>query len=87
MYTVVMMKHKDRDTLSSVDIVTYETLSDVMIFLADNFGGDSQKFHFYRDRNIEGDFYICMKPATHNANKYDIIQVFGSKHGEIHYVN
>lgn len=89
-FTVVMMKHEDRKTLSRVSVVTFENLSDVMLFLADNFGGDSEKFHFYRFPHGEDgskDFYICMKPARHNGDKFDMIQVFGNDYGEIRPVN
>lgn len=87
MYTIVMMKHKDRYTLSKVSVVSYETLSEVMIFLADNFGGMSEEFHFYRDKAEESHFYICMKPDHHISNEFDMVQVFGNEYGVIRPVN
>lgn len=89
-FTVVMMKHEDRRTLSRVSVVTFENLSDVMLFLADNFGGTSEKFQFYRfphGKDESMNFYLCMKPARHNGDKFDMIQVFGNDFGVISPVN
>jgi len=88
MFTVVMTKHEANIRHAKrVKFVNFKNLQDVMIFLADNFGGDCKKFHFFRDKNKKSDFYIHMIPMDFRTNEFDCIEVFGCEYGESRYAN